>query len=560
MSDSKVGQIATHGGNRDWTRLAARLAFAAFLLSLLTGLVLPVYTDEIGWRMQLRAGIDGGLDRMLNDMCGPNTIAPPPWFMMPLRYVTGWLNVTFASPLYVRAMGVLCALGWAWLLRQLIIRLSANEQQRHVLTALFFALLGMGILPIMLTMSRPEQAILLAFTGALLLASKAVPRDAETPIGLAWVWPLAIAALGIFALSSHLKGILIAPLIFLCIALAGRGKHTRIPRIAAALLFGVLTLQAAHYWVDRFRCPDDPVMAARLARENTVTALAGRTDWGRVAQEALHRADPNHYIARAEARPVPTSFWLPSDRITEQQMVLRYVPMNFAWNAAMLLGLACLVMALRRSWRERRIDIGAAAPPVMAGLVLVWGMSQQTKNDYEIIVMLPLIALACLLSITAIRWTPRSTRQLGFAAMLIVAISLIGQIDIARRFLPPLAQAAAKPGYVAGQDTSLSAFGYSTIKRDVLATARLCGIGARRRARHVLVDDASYFALADSWQPMHSLSVLGQWHGSIKDPLAYLASRGSDGMVVGCRSLSAELLARAKRNGDFCCIATGGQR
>lgn len=543
--------------SRDWTRLAARIAFVCFLLAVLSGLLLPVYTDEIGWRLQLRAGIDGGVDRMLSDICGANTIAAPPWFMMPVRHVTGWLNTTFADPLYVRLTGVAFALGWAFLLRALIARIAADTRQRDILTALIFALLGMGVLPIMLTMSRPDQVILLTMTAALLMAAVAARKGSEAPPRRRdRLWPLLIALLGIIAISSHLKGILIAPLVLVCIALAGKGKTTAPVRIAAALLFAGLSVQAADYWLGRFRCPDDPALAARLNSENIASSLAAGKDWRSLLGIAIKNADPNLYIAHAAVRPEPTSIWLPNHRITESAMVLRYVHMNIAWNAAIMLGLICLYLALRTRLRERRFDLAIAAPPVLAGIVLLWGMSQRVKNDYEIIVMLPAIALFSLVSITAIAWSPARTRQLGLAAGVLLAASLIGQIDFARRYFPPLLAATAQPGYIAEQPTSVSLYGYARIRDRILATARQCGIGTHGRAQHPLVDDVTYFAMAGSWQPFHRLGVLSHWNGSIRDPIAYLKSRGSEGMIVGCHNLSPELRAKAIQNGQFCCIST----
>ena len=113
-----------------WPRLLERLVFASFLLSLLLGVLLPIYTDEVAWRMQLRAGIDGGIDRMISDICGPNTNAAPPLFMMPFRYASAWLNLTFPDPLYVRTVGVGCAIVWAFLMRALIGQLERTTLPR----------------------------------------------------------------------------------------------------------------------------------------------------------------------------------------------------------------------------------------------------------------------------------------------------------------------------------------------------------------------------------------------------------------------------------------------
>ena len=541
---------------RDWTRLAARLAFAAFIASLLLGLLMPMYTDELGWRMQLRAGLDGGVDRMINDICGPNTIAAPVWFMMPFRYLSGWLNSTFPDPLYVRITGVAAAISWAFLLRDLIGRIAGDALRRNILMALAFGLLGMGLLPVMLTMSRPDQIILLAATAALLVAVMASQGEALGPPRYRrWMWPLLIVLIALPALSWHLKGILFAPLFLVCILFAGPAKDWK-PRLLPALLFAGLAAQAAHYWLARFRCPGDPGLAARLASENIASALAEGGSWGGLLWTAIQGANPNIYISFAEVRLRVMSDWLPPNLIGETAATIRYLPMNLAWNALMLVGLLCLLRALLQRWRERRIDLMVAAPAVIAALVLVWGMSQRVKNDYEIMTVMPMIALFGLFSLAAIDWTPARTRQLRIAAIALVAVSLFGQIDVIRRLAPPFYRAAQTPGYVTGQKTSVSAYGYGAIRGQIRQTARQCGIGESGRARHPLVDDVTAFAMTDSWQPFHYLGVIGQWRGTIGDPLAYLTSRGSEGLIVGCHLLGPELRARAIRSGEFCCIST----
>ena len=505
---------AAASSSRDLTRLAAWFAIAGFVASMMLGLLLPVYTDEVGWRMQLRAGLDGGIDRMINDICGPNTFAAPPWFMLPFRHATALLNSTFPDPLYVRSAGTACALLWAFLMHRLIVQRSADRQQRNILTALLFALLGMGLLPIMLTMSRPEQVILLAITAGLMCATIAARGDAMRPHRN--LWPVLILVLGIAAISSHLKGIVVAPLILACILLAGKGKDWRF-RLAPAALFAGLTAQALGYWISRFRCPADPVLAAQLANENIAAALTRGGGFASLLAFGLPGANPNNYIALVELRPRVMSDWLPQGLISESAAMIRYVPMNLAWNALMLISAICLFHALRQRWRERRLDLAVAVPLIIAGLVLVWGFSQRVKNDYEIMFVMPLIAIFGLFSLTAISWTAERKRQMRAAALLLVAISLAGQIDIARRLLPPLFQTAQQPGDIDGQKGSVAAFGYSAIRGPIRQTARMCGIGTRGPAQRPLVDDVTAFAFTDSWRPMHYLGVIGQWRGSIRD-------------------------------------------
>ena len=538
-----------------WPRLLERLVFASFLLSLLFGILLPIYTDEVGWRMQLRAGMDGGIDRMISDICGPNTNAAPPLFMMPFRHLSAWLNLAFPDPLYVRIVGVGCAIVWAFLMRALIGRIAADARQRSLLRALAFALLGMGVLPLMLVMSRPDQIVLLAMTSAVLVAVVAAQRTAPGVLGT-WLWPLAIAALGIAAISYHLKGVLIAPLILVCIFLSGSGKRTLTARILAMLLFTGMAAQGAHYWVERFRCPDDPVLAEKLAKQNIASALVTEGDWRDVTMTALIGANPNNYIMLAEARKYPMSDWLPRGQIDNNTSIARFIVMGLAWNGTTVIAMFCLIIALRQRWRERRIDLATAVPVALAGLAMVWGISQRARNDYEIMIALPMLALFCVFSLSAIPWTPLRTRQMGVGIAIIALCSLVGQADIARRYYPLLRSAADQTGYVFRQPYSVSAYGFGPLRKTILETARLCGIGKNGRAQRPLVDDITYFAMIDSWRPFHRFGVLETWNGSIKDPIAYLHSRGSEGMEVDCRALSPELRAQAIRNGQYCCIST----
>jgi hypothetical protein len=192
---------------------------------------------------------------------------------------------------------------------------------------------------------------------------------------------------------------------------------------------------------------------------------------------------------------------------------------------------------------------------ITAAIVMVWGMSQPNQHDYEATTILPLLAIFAVVALGSVVRPASLERHFGIAAALVVAISLAAQIDIAARYGPALLHHSAKPGYVAGQETSVAVFGYGRIKEQIRQTARQCGIGKNGRAQHPLVDDVTYFAMTDSWQPFHRLGVLSTWNGQIRDPVAYLKSRGSEGAIVGCQFLPAKLRASAIRNGEFCCLS-----
>jgi hypothetical protein len=493
---------------------------------------------------------------MYNDICGPNSIATPPLLMMPFRHLSAWLNLTFPDPLYVRTVGVFCAIIWAFMFRALIGRVATDRQQRDILSALAFGLLGFGLLPWFLVLSRPEHPILLTSTGALLIATIASQRNEPLP-KYNWAWPLGVALLGMAAMSYHMKGVLFLPVFLACAFFAGSGRQTLPARLAAMLLLTLMTAIATQYWIGRFSCPSDPVLAARFAQHNISSVLAEGGDWKSLVPQLISGANPNQYIFNAEARPFPLSQWLPDQLTSSTVSVIRFLPMAAGWNIAMLAGLVCLFFAAKTGWRSKNLTLAVTIAVIAAGLVVVWGMSQLHKNDYEATTILPLLAVFMIFAFVSVPWVPHWTRRLGSLSMGIAVLSVIAQIDIAFRYGPALLQRASMPGYVEGQKNSASVFGYNRIQQQIRTTARQCGIGSKGRAQHPLVDDVTYFAMQDSYQPFHRLGVLSEWNGSIRDPIAYLRSRGSEGMILGCRYLDPNLKKQAISKGEFCCIPIG---
>jgi hypothetical protein len=123
---------------------------------------------------------------------------------------------------------------------------------------------------------------------------------------------------------------------------------------------------------------------------------------------------------------------------------------------------------------------------------------------------------------------------------------------VAAMYGPPLVAASHERGYVKAQRLSDSVFGYPEVRREALAAARKCGIAAPAAADRLIIDDTTYFAFMRSHLPDH---LYGHPILSARDPVAYLRSVGSGGLVASCRALSAGLRDRATRVGQICCLA-----
>ena len=531
------------------------LALGAFVIMLLAGMLVPVYSDEIGWRFQERAAVDG-VDIMFNDLCGPNTLAAPPWFMMPVRLFSAAANQTLASPLFVRIEGIACALAWTGLLWLLTARLESNRIARSRLRAVLFSMLSLGILPFLMVMSRPEQPVILMLLLAIVTALSR--RGAPSSALLASLKVAAILLFGWIAMSYHLKGVIYSPVFFACIAVCASGRRTIAPQLVAGAVLAALVLFSTQYWTHRFQCLGDPVLTAKLGKENVAALLANGGNWLRLAGSLLAGASPLNYIWLAAPAQTNDS-WLPGPDWTAGQIAPFGLAMIALWGGLIV----CALVELGRYGLRERLR-ALSEPRLLIALALAaslaaWGASQLHRNFYEASHYLPMMAVFAALCLTlpgpAWAWRERCLALLGMygpaGALLSVAIILATGLG-------PMIRSTANHGWIPEQRIAVSAFGYGQVRNDIAKAMDRAGMVGGRRFNRLLIDDVTYLALQHHTFPLHRLGVLGDWKGRIADPVAYLRSRHSDGVVIGCRYLPPSMRKVAGRAGDVCAISRRG--
>ena len=534
-------------------RLLFLLAAGGLFLSLIAAMLVPVYTDETGWRFQERAAIDG-VDILFSDLCGPNTLARPPWHMMPARWFSAIANLAMAAPLFVRSAGVLCALAWASLLWILIRRIECDAMRRNLLGAVAYALLGLGVLPFILALSRPEQPIILTTTLILIVTFARAPRD--TNANAAALKILLILILSAIAQSYHMKGVLYTALALIAVIVCARGRATLAPRMAGMALLLVLTASSAHYWLERLKCPDNAKLAAMYAKENIAAALAGDLSIMNLAGHVISGVNPFNYVLLAAPVAKPMSFWLPPDMFSPLIFILASGLLLICWGLA--IGTTCVLLG--RCLLIRRVsalsDPRWLAALTLLAIVAIWGASQLNRNVYEAAHVLPALVLALLLALTL----PTSTSiQLNMwlrrAACAAVPLALTNQIVMLAIASGPLLAAYREPGYIHDQPFSVSVRGYSTTKSYIFTAMEKAGVPTDHVLNRIVVDELTYLALQDSHLPLHRLGVLSVWNGGITDPVTYLRNKHSDGVIVGCHLLSERLRLAASQAGPICAIS-----
>ncbi|MEO7378686.1 MAG: hypothetical protein ABIV23_01305, partial [Sphingomicrobium sp.] len=440
-------------------RIFLAAVMLALTVSLLFGLLLPLYTDEVGWRCQERAAIDG-VDKMFSDGCGPNTLAVPPLFMMPVRYFSAWTNLAFANPLFVRLSGVGYALLLVVLLWRLVRATTRDGDERSLVRLIMFGLLGLGMQPLLLVWSRPEQPILLCLTGALLVAARAWSEAEPASRRTVALRSLTIVALAVVALSYHLKGVLLSPVFALCLLTCGAGRATAALRWAGAVLLTTLALVAARYWVARFACPGDPLLASIYAQHNISAALINGGSPGDILRALASNASPFRYILMAAPNDAPMSSWLVPGAIGPTAIFWWDRAVLLLWGAVLLVALVLLVAGLLHALRNRRVTPALLLAMALLGVTLVWTATQSVKNVYDASFVLSLLLLAILLALSTARLSPNRLRMLAPLAVATGVAAILSPLLIVPAYLPSFRAAARSPAYLADQPYSLPLFGY----------------------------------------------------------------------------------------------------
>jgi hypothetical protein len=530
----------------------AALAVASFALACFV----PVYTDEIVWKIiQGRVIADGGreLSLTLEPTCGPYSFAVPA-LIYPFRWLDGVLYGALASPGDVRAAGVGAALLWLLLAFVFVRDLTRGTIGGAAAAAGLVALATLGIMPFLLVISRPEQILLLGITVFLYPLLKPEGREAP-PLARSLAAATGGTALVCYVLAAHPRAFLALPLMFAFLYRVARRKAVFAGAGAAVAAFAVVSYRD---WTQRWACAGDSAIAHLYFKINITSALKDGqlVAYLRDVLASLLRTR-GWYINEFALRSKYSSDLLPG---MKHPLLGWAVELVFA-----LVLLAGAVSFLVLVWNFRR-ERGQRLAVIGLGTVWVFYLasvgSRILKFDYEAELMEPVMAMAALGSLWLAaphlmrrfrRERVESAAKAGFATVL--ALSAATQIWLLVNYVPHALGAWSRPGYAEGQRFSVTSVGYGGLSRQILATARLCGIDPAARPRHLVVDELTYYALRQTVEPfvMTYFDEHG-WRQGLGDPRPIWRAYHAAGMVIGCERVQTAFADRVTRNGAFCCL------
>jgi len=528
---------------------------AMFAVSFALALFVPIYEDEISWLiLKSRYFLDGGVDITLWQNCLARRAVDPPWFLLPFRALDGWLAGPLLDPILIRLSGLLTYATWLGLGVALLPRVAGPTWNRLTVAGVGAAYLGLGLVPFVLAINRPEQQLLLVLVPLIAVALWPwdLPRQSTRR---AVIVGLALIVATWFLAGHHTKGVLFGPLAAVAAWFAIRPLAIRLATLGLQGVTGILF--GLHY-ADALRCPGDPVGERATAYFSVPLRIIGDDplrllrllSW-RLQESVLYFERMMFYQGRIHLNWLPARATLgPLDALAN------------AGFAGVLIGVALIaVVGLGRlaaeAWRARAVGPRFGVALSLSIGIVVTMATQNQKHFYDGGFLWVVIGLTALIA-----WRPLAAtwaRPLRRAALAgLAAAALVSQVALWTWFVPEAATRLAGNTYRPNGE-SFSAFDYGPAAAEIRATAALCRIPLDGTTRYLALDGATYGVVWPIWRPIPVNYILADyWPFAADDPIAYLRARGSDGLLAACSTLPDDLAARARRNGATCCLPAFG--
>lgn len=529
------------------------------LCALLSGVFLPVYSDEIMNKFNMaRFFLENGQMLSFFPQCTTTVGHGVAWVFYPAAILISSI-FAYLEPLGVRVSGVVLALIWFALLAYWCYRQSLEGWVgRFTLLTAFAAL---GVMPYLWVLSRPEQFMLLPI---LLFCMLALYTPAQSSKGQQLVITAGLSLLLSVFFYAHPKSLFFTPFFLAATWIATRDFKLI---IRAGLFLYVLAL-SSQVLLDASLlggCQDAPAVQSMLAA-NSLMPRALLSDplafigaaWQNVSQF------PQRMLLHLTFSPIFQSGWLPP--LTENSGLLLWLNPLIHYALLILvvcshllaIGLALIFLVLRR------ISVALLLAALLAIGDLINIALFNVQNFYSGIQYIPLsIVIATLLfqCFPAVRlWF--SARVAGNLILSSVAIlSLVSLFTLFYLITPNLLRNADYANAsIPGQPLSIPVFGVQAHLDSIRELGQSCHIPVDL-AEHVVVDHMTYFAYLKDRSPMHVLYISEFGYGSDLlngKLLPFLKERNSPGLITRCEWVPNELRDTQRRNDrGYCCVDFG---
>ena len=536
------------------SNLAAATVVLLFVALIVSGLLVPIYADEVSTKMtQATVFLNDG--RMLTAIpqCLPELTMriPASWYPAAAIYQLIFRDL---NPLVIRVSGVIFALLFVLVAALGLRRVVPGNLPYWPLLAGFVAVLGLGVLPFTLVLSRSEQWFLLLLTYFVFFPL----LNQKAGVFFSGLHALVFVTCTSLLFYTHPKAAFFSPVVIVSGWIAFRGRSwLQVLTVAFAIVCLAQSVLAAK---ELFNCENAPIIAAAFSKQtSSLSALVVQPVGLMLELGGNLLTFPKKVIDHSVFQVAYQSFWLPS------------VPVGDALD-----GLGRLVNPLIAGCLLLVIALGLTLPPVafvfarirgslgdlhfLTGILwfsLVAHLAiYRTWNFYGGILVIGILILLIALSLGGIPWS-KHWRKAGTGVLIsLCGVFLLSALVLVTSVIPRLMNGEeARDFGVPGQPLSVPTFTYPAQREKIRRFASSCGLEGDS-ARRLVVDDLTYFAFDGLREPMHLVYISESGMGpDIKggDLIAFLNRMASPGVIAQCTFLPPAVRQYALEDGNLCC-------
>jgi hypothetical protein len=514
----------------------ATLFTASFALTLWMAFYVPVYEDEIAWKLfSNRLFIDQGKLVYLFAQCNRGY-----WLDMPLTwYPTQWLDSIIygdaSNPSFLRTMGWF---GFVALMASWVVILRTTSKLSWVTCALFIAVFfSFGVTPFIMVFNRPEQPLLIWLTVMLLVTLWFDHRPLKSYLSRALVTVL-FALLACLMAATHPKGLFFFPLVLLAWWRCVKWWPASIPLLGVMAWTAIATKRI---WFLRTACEEFPGLTEMLQRLTLRPKQLWKDPLEFIDGVFENLDNSTRYISQMAFDESYANDWLPPSEDLFSHLSGAWVTEILIWLPIILIVLVILLNLLHRVHSTvRGVRYWPIALFLLLSLLVVISF-QTAKNFYESALIWPLLLLVAIYTFKGSEqvW---SNRLIRWVLPILLVASLCSSYIRYELFFKPAQtwqKTQAQGGLFNVNDLQRFAKSQCSIESDT---------------PNLVLGFSSYAAFYQNRKPIF-LAYSSGWWGAESSFAQTMRQREAGGLVAQCKDLPAETKPFAKQQGQFCCVS-----
>lgn len=528
-------------------------ALILFLLLLTVWLVLPVYSDEVVTKFNTSNFFSqNGKYIGLFPQCYSSTPQQIPWIFHPssilMSFAYGFLDV-----LGLKIIGILIACACLTMIAMLL----KNRSGSRWIDGYFLLVpyLFLGVVPLTLLMSRPEQVLVLSMLVSAWIVLRKTENEALIYTCLKLLTLVIFITLAIYI---HPKAIFYSPF-FLLAAYISVKNIGRLHAVGMVILVSYVIYSAINFNSMLLTCADAPFVR-KVFLNNTLLPEQLRSNPAEFIRAAINNllTFGPRLVNHGLFLKAHQSGWLPPLLVSNNFVYVLNILISYVLLAFLFIANTFpFILFFKKVFRD---SVGTALIFAVAIALGNWLNAAifNHQNFYSLAQYIPL-SLMILVLIFSSSWLPNKSK---WYSALILKPQLILAIVSVLTFLVLYSKTAYtferySTVDISGQPLSIPAVRTSNHFRSISDLSQSCKLNVDSN-RPVVLDHMSYYVFKKTAYPIHVLYVSELGYGGDLQGnklIDFLKERHVTGVAARCSWIPAVLKPWEKKNGDgYCCV------